>query len=182
MSPPVRGLFVGRFQPFHAGHLAAFRWIRARAPDDELIVAVGSAEQSYTVENPFTAGERVEMILRALDAAKIDRVLPIPVADIHRHALWVGYLEGLLPPFDRIYTTNPLTQLLFERARYSVERPPLVDRPRLEGRKIRALLAAGRPLGDRVPPAVGAYLATIGAAGRLALLGGRPGGRGAPRT
>lgn len=166
----MRGLLVGRYQPFHAGHLATVRTIRSRTPEAELVLAIGSAEQSFTWENPFTASERSEMIARALAEARIDRVVTVPVADIHRHALWVRYLEGLLPPFERVYTNNPLTRLLFEKAGYPVESPPLVDRGRLEGRKIRGRLADGRPLGDRVPPAVEKYLAAIDAVVRLRLL------------
>lgn len=176
----MRGLLVGRFQPFHAGHLGVVRRIRAARPDAPLLLAIGSAEQSYTWENPFTAAERYEMIARALAEARLGGVVPLPVADIQRHALWVRYLEGLLPPFDRVYTNNPLTRLLFERGGYAVESPPLLDRARLEGRRIRSLLASGRPLGDRVPPAVAAYLASIDAAGRLKLLRPAP-GRGAGR-
>lgn len=170
----MRGLLVGRYQPFHSGHLGVVRRIRAGAPDEELILAIGSAEQSYTWENPFTASERFEMIVRALSEARLDRVVVLPVPDIHRHALWVRYLEGLLPAFERVYTYNPLTRLLFEKAGYPVESPPLIDRGRFEGKKIRALLAAGRPLGTRVPPSVAEYLAQIDAPGRLRMLRGGP--------
>ena len=169
----MRGLFVGRFQPFHAGHLAAVREIRRRAPEADLLLVIGSAEESYTAENPFTASERQEMIARALAGARVDRVVPIPVADIRRHALWVRYLEGLLPPFERVYTNNPLTRTLFEQAGYAVVRTALHDRVRLEGHKIRRRLAAGQPLGDRVPPAVAGYLREIGASDRLRMLLGR---------
>lgn len=170
MSPRVRGLLVGRFQPFHSGHLGTVREIRSRAPTSELILAIGSAEQSYTLENPFTASERFEMISRALAESRVDGVMPVPVPDIHRHSLWVRHLEGLLPPFETVYTNNPLTRLLFENAGYRVESPTLIDRDRFEGRKIRALLAAGRSLAGAVPPAVAAYLEEIHAPARLRLL------------
>ncbi|HUJ78060.1 MAG TPA: nicotinamide-nucleotide adenylyltransferase [Thermoplasmata archaeon] len=173
MCPAVRGLLVGRFQPFHAGHLGTVRAIRTEHPREELVLAIGSAEESYTYENPFTASERYEMIARALVADGIDGVIPVPVADIRRHALWVRYLEGLLPKFETVYTNNPLTRLLFERAGYAVVSPPLLDRRRFEGRRIRALLASGRPPGDRLPAAVAKYLAEIDARGRLRLLRGR---------
>jgi nicotinamide-nucleotide adenylyltransferase len=180
MSPRVRGLLVGRFQPFHAGHLGLVRRIRSDAPDADLLIAIGSADQSYTPENPFTASERFEMIAAATAEAGIDRVIPVPVADIHRHALWVRYLEGLLPPFDRVYTNNPLTRLLFEKAGYPVSGPALIDRRRFEGRKIRALLARGRSVRGLVPPAVARYLDRIDAPGRLRLLAAAPARAGGP--
>ncbi|MGB6443186.1 MAG: nicotinamide-nucleotide adenylyltransferase, partial [Thermoplasmata archaeon] len=154
----MRGLLVGRFQPFHGGHLAIVREVRTQRPDESLILGIGSAQESYTWKNPFTAGERIEMIDRALTEAKIDRVLPIPLPDIGRHALWVRYLESQLPPFERVYTNNPLTRLLFERARYPVESPTLVDRERFEGATVREQLARDREWRGLVPPAVYRYL------------------------
>ena len=166
----MRGLLIGRFQPFHGGHLEVVRSIRADRPAASLLIGVGSAEESYTWENPFTAGERVEMIDRALTEAKLSGVHLIPIADISRHALWVSYLEALLPPFDRVYTNNPLTRLLFERAGYLVESPPLFDRARFEGVRIREQLAEGSGWKEAVPPAVAAYLEEIGAPARLQVL------------
>jgi len=166
----VRGLLVGRFQPFHLGHLGVVQAIRAKRPDAPLLLGIGSAEESYTVKNPFTAGERFEMIVRAVDEAHVRRVEAVPVADIRRHALWVRYLEALLPPFDWVYTNNPLTELLFERAGYQVERPRLIARRRFEGVHVRERLAAGRGWTELVPPAVARYLETIGAPARMKLL------------
>jgi nicotinamide-nucleotide adenylyltransferase len=166
----VRGLLVGRFQPFHLGHLGVVRVIRAQRPDAPLLLGIGSAEQSYTWKNPFTAGERFEMAVRALGEAELDGVEVIPVADIQRHALWVGYVESLLPPFDRVYTNNPLTRLLFERAGYDVVRPRLIDRRRFEGANVREHLARDRGWKPLVPPSVGRYLSTIGGPARLKLL------------
>ncbi len=166
----MRGLLVGRFQPFHRGHLAVARQIRQDRPGAPLLIGIGSAEESYTWKNPFTAGERFEMIARALDEAEVGRVEIVPIADIRRHALWVRYIEGLLPTFDRVYTNNPLTRLLFERSGYNVESPPLVDRRHLEGVRLRERLATDRGWKPLVPPAVARYLVTIGAPARLRVL------------
>lgn len=168
-----RGLLVGRFQPFHRGHLAVVTSIRAARPADPLLLGVGSAQEAYTEENPFTAGERLEMIQRALVEAKLSGCEALPVVDIQRHALWVAHLESLLPPFDRIYTNNPLTRLLFERAGYAVESPALVDRESFEGAQVRALMASGGAWKERVPPSVALYLDEIGGAERVRLLRGR---------
>ncbi len=167
----MRALLIGRFQPFHRGHLEVVLKIRADRPTASLLIGVGSAEASYTWENPFTAGERLEMIGRALAEAKVENTLVLPIADISRHALWVTYLEGLLPKFDRVYTNNPLTRLLFERSGYEVESPPLFDRDRFEGARIREQLAEGsHGWKDAVPPAVAAYLDEIEAPARLKIV------------
>ena len=175
----MRGLLIGRFQPFHRGHLSVVRTIRAERPDDSLLLGIGSAQESFTWKNPFAAGERFEMIARAIAEADLDRVEIVPIPDIHQHALWVRYLEGFLPPVDRIYTNNPLTELLFDRAGYDVVRPRLVDRRRFEGVHVRERLASGRGWAELVPLSVARYLSTIDAPARLRLLAqgqGRSGG------
>ena len=166
----MRSLLIGRFQPFHRGHLEVVRKIRADRPSAPVVIGIGSAEVSYTWENPFTAGERLEMVDRALSEAKVEETLLVPIEDINRHALWVTYLEELLPTFDRVYTNNPLTRLLFERSGYVVESPPLYDRERYEGARIREQLADGIGWKEAVPPSVAAYLTEIGAPARLQVL------------
>jgi len=66
-----RGLYVGRFQPFHLGHLHAIKYVLSQV--DEVIIVIGSAQYSHRLDNPFTAGERVTMVRRALDEAKISQ-------------------------------------------------------------------------------------------------------------
>ncbi|HTT15663.1 MAG TPA: nicotinamide-nucleotide adenylyltransferase [Thermoplasmata archaeon] len=175
----MRGVLIGRFQPFHGGHLEVVRHVRSERPPEGLVLGIGSAQESYTEANPFTAGERFEAIERALDEAGITGCAIVPIPDIQRHAEWVAYVAALLPPFERVYTNNPLTRLLFERAGYAVESPPLYDRGRYEGVAIRRLLASGGDWKRAVPPAVAAYLEGIDAPGRLRLLAGR-GDRPAP--
>lgn len=172
----MRGLLVGRFQPFHAGHLAVVRKVRADRPEELLLLGIGSAQASYTLDNPFTAGERFEMIERALAEAGVDGCRAVPLPDIDRHAMWVAYVESQLPTFRHVYTNNPLTRLLFERAGYAVESPPLIDRARYEGTRLRAAMAEGDGWRDGVPPSVREYLLEIQAPARMRLLvphGGR---------
>jgi len=59
-----RGILVGRFQPFHLGHLSAVR--DASREVDELVIVIGSSQKSHEFRNPFTAGERIEMIRETL--------------------------------------------------------------------------------------------------------------------
>ena len=56
----MRGLYIGRFQPYHLGHQAVLESISEEM--DEIVVVIGSAQESHTIDNPFTAGERMEMI------------------------------------------------------------------------------------------------------------------------
>jgi nicotinamide-nucleotide adenylyltransferase len=170
----VRGLLIGRFQPFHLGHLALVQEIRHRHPNEPLLIGIGSAQASYSLENPFTAGERFEMIERAVVEAGLTQCLPVPVVDIDRHAVWVAHVVSLLPPFRRVYTNNPLTRRLFEAADFTVEGTPMYDRPRFEGSRIRALMAIGGPWSELVPGSVATYLEELHAPERMRDLGGEP--------
>lgn len=163
----MRGLLVGRFQPFHRGHLAVLAELKRTHPDELLLLGIGSAQISYTPENPFTASERMEMVLGALDEAKVEGVLPVPLLDIDRHGLWVTYLRSLLPPFEHVYTSNPLTHLLFREAGYEVIDVPWQNREVWEGTRIRRELAAGGPWETAVPPSVARYLRRIDAPARM---------------
>jgi nicotinamide-nucleotide adenylyltransferase len=167
----VRGLLVGRFQPFHAGHVAVVRHLRTQRPDETLILGIGSAEASYTAANPFTAAERYEMIARSLEAERLTGWVAVPIPDIHRHSVWVAHVVELLPPFERVYTNNPLTRTLFERAGFEVESPPMFGRERFEGTAIRRLLRDGSAeWADRVPVPVAEYLRALKATERLRTL------------
>ncbi|HLM91252.1 MAG TPA: nicotinamide-nucleotide adenylyltransferase [Thermoplasmata archaeon] len=178
----MRGLLVGRFQPFHLGHRAVVREIAAERSGASLLLAIGSAEESFTWKNPFTAGERFEMIDRALEGTDGGPFHIVPVADIRRHAQWVHYLESLLPEFDRVYTNNPLTRLLFERAGYTVVRPRLIERRRFEGEHVRRCLAADRGWKPLVPRSVAEFLETIEAPARLSMLRSRDSGKAPQET
>ncbi|TRO53847.1 hypothetical protein E2P63_01960 [Candidatus Bathyarchaeota archaeon] len=94
VSMVKRGLYVGRFQPFHLGHLEAIKDVLKEA--EELVIVIGSAQYSHNINNPFTAGERLVMIRRTLLEADIDysRLWVVPVPDVHLHMLWVSALEG----------------------------------------------------------------------------------------
>ncbi len=167
----MRGLLVGRFQPFHRGHLEVVRKIRAARPREPLILVVGSAQESFTRANPLTAGERLELIDRCLSEAHLSEVSAVPLPDIQRHAQWAAYVVSMVPAFGRVYTNNPLTRLLFERAGFEVEAPELVERERFEGTHVRALLESGGAWHELVPPAGVRFLEELGLAQRLRLLG-----------
>jgi nicotinamide-nucleotide adenylyltransferase len=150
----VRALFVGRFQPFHFGHLHAIEKILDEAK--ELILVVGSAQMSHEPDNPFTAGERIEMIKAALTEAKIDqkRYMLIPIADAPSHRTWVSYVESQTPRFDVVYSNQPLTRRLLIEAGYEVKELKLHNRSKFEATEIRHRILKGEDWSELVPPSV----------------------------
>ena len=111
-----RGLYVGRFQPFHLGHLGAIKEVLKEV--DELVIVIGSAQYSHNSNNPFTAGERLVMIRRALQDDKVDysKLWVVPVPDVHLHMIWVSAVEGYTPKFNVCYSNEPLSRRLFMEA------------------------------------------------------------------
>ena len=162
-----RGLYVGRFQPFHMGHLSA---VKAVLKDvDELVIVVGSAQYSHTMANPFTAGERLVMVRSALEEASLDssRVWVVPVPDVHLHMLWVSALEGYTPKFDVVYSNEPLTRRLFTEAGYKVKGIRFFERKVYSSTDIRANMIKGEDWKNLVPKSVAAFIMEIDGVNRL---------------
>jgi len=112
-----RGLFLGRFQPFHNGHLEIIK--RAKKEVDELIIVIGSAQYSRTKENPFTDFERSDMIEKTLDALGMTDFSIITIEDINDDEKYVAHIESQVPQFQVVYAaTNVNTKELFEKAGY----------------------------------------------------------------
>lgn len=160
-----RALFIGRFQPFHNGHLAMVR--RILETNDEIIVGIGSAQYSHTGENPFTAGERYEMIKRALDAEGIHDYHIVPIPDTHVHSVWVSHIISLVPKFDVVYTNSDLVVRLVREHGLKVLSPPLLDRRQLSGTELRERMRKGGDWQSLVPKAVSDYIKEIDGVERI---------------
>ncbi len=118
------GLFIGRFQPFHLGHLSDIK--NALKEVDELVIGIGSSNESNTKENPFTAEERIEMIDLALPANNIGNYTVFPIPDLHDDKKWVEHVETLVPKFDVVYTGNKWTEKCFKE-KYKVKMVKMVE-------------------------------------------------------
>jgi len=165
----LRGVFVGRFQPPHFGHFSVVKWALGEGGFEEVIVVIGSAQESHTVRNPFTAGERFEMIVRGLREMGIDlrRVFIVPVSDIAMNHVWVRYLELLLPRFDAVISRNPLVVRLFREYGYRVVMPPLFNRGLYSATRLRELMLRGGDWKALVPRSVAEFIESIRGVERL---------------
>ncbi len=162
-----RAVFVGRFQPFHLGHLIASKDILEEV--DELVVVIGSAQYSHTIENPFTSGERMTMIREALREAKIpdERCWIVPVPDVHRHMMWVAEVVGYTPKFHLVYGNEPLTRRLFMEAGFKVKSIPFHKRDVYSSTEIRERMLIGKDWQSLVPKSVVAFVNEIDGVQRL---------------
>jgi len=162
-----RILFPGRFQPFHNGHLKVLTDLLDRF--DEIVIVVGSAQEGYTCRNPFTAGERIEMIDRVLGSMGIDRgrYWLIPVPDLHKPLAWTSYVLSMVPKVDAVASGNPHTIYIFKWLGFPVIEVELVDGDRFNGTHIRRTMCSGGEWATLVPKEVYEYIVSINGVERV---------------
>jgi len=76
------GIFIGRFQPAHEGHLHAIGIAASQV--NQLLVLIGSANQCRSIKNPFSFYERKTMLIKKCRAAGITNIHILPLND-HRY-------------------------------------------------------------------------------------------------
>ena len=84
-------VFVGRFRPFHNGHLRVMR--RALELSRHLIVLVGSSKQARSPKNPFTAAEVETCIRGAFGATDNARIVVRPLLDTYNNTAWITNVQ-----------------------------------------------------------------------------------------
>jgi nicotinamide-nucleotide adenylyltransferase len=135
---------------------------------DEIVIVIGSAQESHTPENPFTGGERMEMIYAALDKSDLrERSVVTPLQDIQRNCVWASHLRSMVPRFDVVYSNNPLVVQLMSEAGIEIRRSPMYQREQYSGTAIRKLMRENGEWSGLVPDAVAAFIKEIGGVERL---------------
>ncbi len=161
----MKGLFIGRFQPFHNGHLHIIKEILGEV--DELIIGVGSAQHSFTEENPFTVDERKEMISKTLSGEGLKAFKIFPIPDVNDDDLWPGHVGSIVHEFDVIYSNNPLVKTLFKNAGKEVRTFQFFKREECSGTEIRRRILAGEEWEYLVPKTVIEIITEIGGINRI---------------
>jgi nicotinamide-nucleotide adenylyltransferase len=148
----MKALFIGRFQPFHKGHLLLLQ--RLSTQYDELIIGIGSSQYHDTSENPFSEQERSEMIRRSLADAHIRNYQIVSIPDIHDPPHWVDHVRCLVPDFDVAIANNPLTRKLFSEKGFVVKGTRYFERKQYSGKEIRRRITHDDIWGELVPEVV----------------------------
>lgn len=166
MKKKPTSLFIGRFQPFHKGHLAALKWICARS--GKVIVAIGSAQASDEPKNPFSARERMKMIREQLKAAGLEGKCTLAkVTDINNNGKWAAHVDAHVPKYDVAYSNNALVKKLMRGAGKKVRGVPFFSKEKFNATKIRGMMKTGESWQDRVPSKVKDVLKEINAEKRI---------------
>jgi nicotinamide-nucleotide adenylyltransferase len=165
-----RALLFGRFQPFHRGHVGIARWALEEVGFDEIVFLVGMASENYTPRNPFTAGERIEMIRLSLkdEGLPLDRAVTATIHTLETSIGSVHYVLSYVPRVEVILTRNPVISRIFMDAGIKVMQPPLFNRDEWRGEVIREKIARGDESWRKaVTPSTAEFIEEIGGVERI---------------
>jgi nicotinamide-nucleotide adenylyltransferase len=143
------GLLIGRFQPFHLGHLDALHFALSKV--DKLWIGLGSSNKPIQKNNPFSAKERKEMILTSIDDSMKQRIQIYFIPDLDNHIKWIELINTIIPKFDIIFTNDELTRHLYSKHNVTVLSIPFVKRDILSGTNIRNMIISDQKYEDLIP-------------------------------
>lgn len=164
----MNGLLIGRFQPFHLGHLEALRFALSKV--DKLWVGLGSSNKPPQKNNPFSAEERKEMILASIDDSMKEKISIYFIPDLANHVKWIEQIDTIVPKFDLVFSNDDLTKHLYLKRSVNVNSIPFLKRNQLSGTNIRDLITSDKKWDDLVPDGTKNFLRKIKAKDRLKIL------------
>ncbi len=86
------GIYIGRFQPFHFGHLQTVKLGLDQA--ENLIIILGSHRVAPDTRNPWSCQERIAMISACLQAEDLQRIHFLPIRDwLYSDNLWLRAVQ-----------------------------------------------------------------------------------------
>ena len=159
------GLLIGRFQPFHLGHLDAVKF--ALSSVDELLIGIGSSNRSNEKRNPFTADERKRMIEASLDGTILRKIKIYYIPDVNNHERWTYQIDEIVPKYDVVFSNDEFTHTLFGKRGIEVISVPLKQREVLSGTDIRVKIRDDQDWSGLVPEGTKKVLLKINAKDRL---------------
>lgn len=154
----MKALFIARFQPFHKGHLHAIK--TAMKNFDELVIGIGSSNESNTWRNPFSFEEREEMVRRAGIKCRI-----ISLADTENDKDWCKQVLKL-EDFDVVITGSEWVSKCFSRTK-EVKKPNFLLPDVYNGTKIREKIMKNEEWKDLVPKNVASFIKNIDGVKRI---------------
>jgi len=161
----MNGFLIGRFQPFHLGHLDAVLFALSKV--ENLWIGVGSSNKHNEKRNPFTADERREMIVSSIESSIIDRISIFNIPDVDNHEKWTFEIDQIVPKYDVVFSNDEFTKTLFEKRKIDVIPVVLKDREKFSGTNIRDLITDEKNWQDLVPRGTRKVLDKINAIERL---------------
>lgn len=161
-----RGLMIGRYQPFHLGHLNLAEQILTEC--EELVVAIGSPEANFSFNDPFTAGERITMVHETLKkrGLRMSNCYILPVPNSNNNYTWFESIRSMIPKVTTVYSGNQFVRLLLPE-NVKVRSPTFVKFKMYNGTRIRNLIVGNGNWQDLVPTPVALIIKEIDGVSRL---------------
>jgi len=156
----MNGLLIGRFQPFHLGHLEALQFALSKV--DKLWVGLGSSNKPVEKNNPFSAEERKTMILSSIDNSMKNKISIYFIPDLDNHVKWIEKIDTIVPKFDIVFSNDPLTDHLYSKRTINVIPIPFLNRDKLSGTNIRNLIISDQKWENFVPEGTKNFLINFG--------------------
>ncbi len=161
----MNGLLIGRFQPFHLGHLEALQFALSKV--DKLWVGLGSSNKPTEKNNPFSAEERKKMILSSIDDSMKNKITIYFIPDVDNHVKWIEKIDTIVPKFDIVFSNDPLTDHLYSKRTVQVISIPFLNRDTLSGTNIRNLIINDQKWENFVPEGTKNFLINFGVKAHL---------------
>lgn len=134
-----KAYIIGRFQPFHKGHLFLIQ--EALKVADTAVIGIGSANV-IDRDNPYPVAERLSMLKKALTKAHLEKSIRkiVTIDDVPDDAKWLKLALQDVSDVDLVVSNNPWVNDIFKEAGFSVMTIPYYKRHIYEGKKIREQL------------------------------------------
>lgn len=173
------GVFYGRFQPFHKGHLNAVTLCLERCETLYIGIRIFETMTNFDLtqikksseENPFTFEERMRMIKESLIDAKIDlkrvNIIPFPLENPEK---WYEFI-----PKDTVHFRIGVSDWdeerirTFERSGLNIMTLPIYEK-NITAEEIRKRIVQNRNWKDSVPAGTAKVIEEIGGADRIKML------------
>lgn len=161
----MKTLFIGRFQPFHNGHLYVIKNNYEKV--DTILIGLGSSQYGNSLENPFNETERKRMIDESLKYYGITNFEIISIPDIHNYPKWVDHVLSITSDFDEVISNSQLTKHLFKQKNIPVKETTYFKRDKYSGSEIRRRIINDLEWESLVPPTVASIINEIDGIDRL---------------
>ena len=164
----MNGLLIGRFQPFHLGHLEALQFALSKV--DKLWLGLGSSNKPIGKSNPFSAEERKKMILSSINDSMKNKITIYFIPDVDNHVKWIEKIDTIVPKFDIVFSNDPLTNHLYSERTVQVISIPFLKREQISCTRIRDLIKNDQKWDDLVPSETKLILENLDSKNRLKIL------------
>lgn len=137
------GLICARMQPLHLGHVSLITHALNEACD-QLILIMGSAQESNSLRNPYSKDLRLKMLENVFSSEiESKRLKIIPVDDIFNPPKWAEHVLSFCPQIDIYFAGSQEDASLFKDAQIETAILPRELSSFKSGTDIRKMISDG---------------------------------------